>query len=216
MLAALLPALVPILGDAIRRLFPDPAEAAKAQAELNNALIANAAKIEEAAASIIADEAKSEHWLTSSWRPLVMLTFTALIVARWLGYSAPGISEAEVLKLWDIVQLAYAKRAADIAAYGTELDRLRAKFDPVFAASKRYESALTEIAQAESVGAINAGIASRARDQVTKAFSDAVGPVRAVAAATTDMAAKNTAASVTTNGVLCHARPEDPRRHPLA
>ncbi len=105
MLAALLPALVPILGDAIRRLFPDPAEAAKAQAELNNALMANAAKIEEAAAAIIADEAKSEHWLASSWRPLVMLTFTALIVARWLGYSAPGISEAEVLKLWDIVQL---------------------------------------------------------------------------------------------------------------
>jgi hypothetical protein len=34
-----------------------------------------------------------------------MLTFGALIVARWLGYSAPGISEAEVLKLWDIVQL---------------------------------------------------------------------------------------------------------------
>ena len=105
MLAALLPALVPILGDAIRRLFPDPAEAAKAQAELNNALLVNAAKIEEAAASIIGDEAKSEHWLASSWRPLVMLTFTALIVARWLGYSAPGISEAEVLKLWDIVQL---------------------------------------------------------------------------------------------------------------
>lgn len=105
MLAALLLALVPILGDAIRRLFPDPAEAAKAQAELNNALLVNAAKIEEAAASIIGDEAKSEHRLASSWRPLVMLTFTALIVARWLGYSAPGISEAEVLKLWDIVQL---------------------------------------------------------------------------------------------------------------
>lgn len=105
MLAALLPALVPILGDALRRLFPDPAEAAKAQAELNNALLANAAEIEKAAAGIIADEAKSEHWLAASWRPLVMLTFTALIVARWLGYSAPGISEAEVLKLWDIVQL---------------------------------------------------------------------------------------------------------------
>ena len=96
---------------------------------------------------------------------------------------------------------AYAKRAADIAAYGTELDRLRAKFDPVFAASKRYESALTEIAQAESVGAISAGIASRARDQVTRAFSDAVGPTRAVAAATTDVAAKTTAAAVTTNAL---------------
>jgi hypothetical protein len=34
-----------------------------------------------------------------------MLTFGGLIVARWLGWSAPGISDAEVLKLWDIVQL---------------------------------------------------------------------------------------------------------------
>jgi hypothetical protein len=105
MLAALLPALVPILGDALRRLFPDPAEAQKAQAELSMALLTNAGEIEKAAAVIIANEAKSEHFLASSWRPIVMLTFTALIVARWLGYSAPGISEAEVLKLWDIVQL---------------------------------------------------------------------------------------------------------------
>ena len=34
-----------------------------------------------------------------------MLTFGGLIVARWMGYSAPNISEAEVLKLWDIVEL---------------------------------------------------------------------------------------------------------------
>ena len=33
-----------------------------------------------------------------------MLTFGGLIVARWLGYSAPGISEAEILKLWSIVE----------------------------------------------------------------------------------------------------------------
>ena len=34
-----------------------------------------------------------------------MLTFTALIVARWLGYSAPGITEAEALRLWSIVEI---------------------------------------------------------------------------------------------------------------
>jgi len=34
-----------------------------------------------------------------------MLTFGGLIVARWLGFSAPGISEAEILKLWSIVEL---------------------------------------------------------------------------------------------------------------
>lgn len=105
MLAALLPALVPILGDAIRNLFPDPAEAARAQAQINAALMTNAGEIERAAAGIVQAEAQSGNWLAASWRPIVMLVFTALIVARWLGYSAPGISEAEVLKLWDIVQL---------------------------------------------------------------------------------------------------------------
>jgi hypothetical protein len=34
-----------------------------------------------------------------------MLVLTSLIVARWLGYSAPGISEAEALKLWSIVEI---------------------------------------------------------------------------------------------------------------
>ena len=34
-----------------------------------------------------------------------MLTFGGLIVARWLGWSAPNITEAEVLKLWSIVEL---------------------------------------------------------------------------------------------------------------
>jgi hypothetical protein len=28
-----------------------------------------------------------------------------LIVLRWLGWSAPGISEAEALKLWNIVEI---------------------------------------------------------------------------------------------------------------
>ena len=105
MLAALLPTLVPMFGDLLKRWFPDPAEAAKAEMEIKLALMTNSAVIDKAAAEIIGDEARSEHFLAASWRPLVMLTFTALIVARWLGYSAPGISEAEVLKLWDIVQL---------------------------------------------------------------------------------------------------------------
>lgn len=48
----------------------------------------------------------SESWLTQNWRPLTMLTFVACIVARWFGLSTPGLSEAEYMRLWDIVQLA--------------------------------------------------------------------------------------------------------------
>ena len=105
MIAALLPALVPILGKALGNLIPDPAVKAQAEAEIAKQLLASSAELERAAGDIVLAEAKSEHFLAACWRPILMLTFGALIVARWLGYSAPGISEAEVLKLWDIVQL---------------------------------------------------------------------------------------------------------------
>jgi hypothetical protein len=105
MFAALLPVLAPILGDVIRRLVPDQGEQRRIEAELSIALMQRAQEIETAAADIVKTEAASEHWLTATWRPVVMLVLTSLIVARWLGYSAPGISEAEALKLWSIVEI---------------------------------------------------------------------------------------------------------------
>lgn len=105
MIAALLPALVPILGKALGNLIPDASARAQAEAEIAKQLLASSAELERAAADVVLAEAKSEHFLAACWRPILMLTFGALIVARWLGYSAPGISEAEVLKLWDIVQI---------------------------------------------------------------------------------------------------------------
>jgi hypothetical protein len=105
MIAALLPVLAPILGDVIRRVIPDSEAQAKAEAEAQMMLMQRSADIEQAAADVVKTEAQSEHWLTATWRPIVMLTLTAMIVARWMGYSAPGISEAEALKLWSIVEI---------------------------------------------------------------------------------------------------------------
>jgi hypothetical protein len=108
MIAAFLPLLGSVLGTAVKRIFPDPADDLKAR-ELENqlrlAVIEQTGALERSAAEIIRAEAQSESWLARNWRPLVMLTFTALIVARWMGYSAPNISESEILALWDIVQL---------------------------------------------------------------------------------------------------------------
>lgn len=47
-------------------------------------------------------------------------------------------------------------RDNDIQAFGRELDQLRAKFNPLFAASKAYENELNEINRAHALGAINA------------------------------------------------------------
>jgi hypothetical protein len=86
------------------KVFPDPEKANEAKLKLME--MAQKGELEELAAraSIIKTEASSEHWIVSAWRPILMLTFGALIVARWMGYSAPGISEAEILKLWSIVE----------------------------------------------------------------------------------------------------------------
>ena len=88
MLSALLPVLAPILGKVAANLFPDPAEQARAEAEMMRQLLARQSEIEQAAAEVVKAEAASEHWLAANWRPLLMLTFGALIVARWLGWAA--------------------------------------------------------------------------------------------------------------------------------
>ena len=104
MLQALIPALAPILGKVVGNLFPDPAEKAKAEAEVMRQLLAAQSEIEQAASKIIQTEAASTHWLAANWRPLTMLVFVALIVARWFGWAAPNLSEAEYIKLWAIVE----------------------------------------------------------------------------------------------------------------
>lgn len=58
-----------------------------------------------AQSDIVKTEAASTHWLAANWRPITMLTFVGLIVARWFGWAAPGLQEAEYLKLWDIVNV---------------------------------------------------------------------------------------------------------------
>lgn len=105
MLQLIVPALVPIVSKIVGNLFPDPETKAKAEQEVLQQLLEHRQQIESAAASIIKTEAASTHWLASNWRPLTMVVFVALIVARWFGWSAPNLAPEEYIKLWDIVEL---------------------------------------------------------------------------------------------------------------
>ena len=81
----------------IDKIWPDAGEAEKAKQQQFLAVFM-------AQADIVKTEAASTHWLAANWRPLVMLTFAGLIVARWFGWAAPNLTEAEYLKLWSIVE----------------------------------------------------------------------------------------------------------------
>jgi len=92
-------------GKLIDRLFPDPAQ--RAQAQLALLEMQQKGELTELVerAGIVKTEAASDHWLAANWRPILMLVFGGLIVARWFGWAAPNLSEAEYLKLWSIVEL---------------------------------------------------------------------------------------------------------------
>lgn len=63
------------------------------------------ATTKQAAASVIVAEAQSGYWLAAAWRPLLMVIFASLIIARWFGYMPPNMTETEVFKLYDLMEL---------------------------------------------------------------------------------------------------------------
>jgi hypothetical protein len=99
-------------GKLIDRLFPDKTEADKHKLQLfemqQKGILAELAadtELAKAASEVIKAEANSNSWLARSWRPITMLTFVSLIVARMFGFTADNVGEVEYLKLWDLVTL---------------------------------------------------------------------------------------------------------------
>jgi hypothetical protein len=60
--------------------------------------------LNELQSKVIIAESQSASWITRNWRPVTMLNFVGLITLRWLGLSAPGITEALELELLSIVK----------------------------------------------------------------------------------------------------------------
>lgn len=79
--------------------------ALRINAEITALAMTEQANALDAAKDVVIAEANGESWLQRSWRPIVMLTFGGLIVARWLGLTAPGLTEALELKLMEILSL---------------------------------------------------------------------------------------------------------------
>lgn len=69
-------------------------------------------------------------------------------------------------------------RGGDIAAYGRELDSLRAKFNPLFAVIQQYRAAQSEIRQAHAVGAISIDEMTAAMQRERKAALDSIAALK--------------------------------------
>jgi tetratricopeptide (TPR) repeat protein len=78
---------------------------------------------------------------------------------------------------------------ADTLRHGLALDGLRAKYNPLFAASRQYEQELRDIAEAERLGAISAMEATAARERAAQAMAPIPGQLGRVGASSQAAAA---------------------------
>ena len=104
MIQDLLPVLGPIVSDVIGRVLPeDKNKRMEVERELNMAMVNNSHAIEQAAASVIIAEAKSEHKITAIWRPVLMLVITTIV--GWNYLVAPLIELCVILFTQDQIPL---------------------------------------------------------------------------------------------------------------
>ena len=90
--------------DIVDGVVEDKDEANRLKFEIQRQLIENKSSELESAAKIDLAEAQVS-WLQRNWRPLLMVTFTGLIVAHWFGLTAPNIPESVQNSLLNIVMV---------------------------------------------------------------------------------------------------------------
>lgn len=112
MLSQVIGAAVGTVTETIGDLFTADKErlaARNALQELETRLVKEAlgyeAQLATAQAAVIQAEAKGGSWIQRSWRPITMLVFVALVAARWMGWTAPGMTEAEYLSVYELIKI---------------------------------------------------------------------------------------------------------------
>lgn len=108
----MIPILAGIAGKVVSGIFDivdqsveDKDQAAKIKAGLQTQVLSMLNKELDTAGNIIVAEAKGDSWIQRNWRPITMLVFVGLVVAKWLGFTAPGVSEEIELALLDIIKV---------------------------------------------------------------------------------------------------------------
>ncbi len=79
-------------------------EKSSAKAQLTEIVLSSLNRITEAQADVLKTEL-SGNWLQRSWRPILMLTFAALLVVRWTGISDHVIPVELELELMGIIKI---------------------------------------------------------------------------------------------------------------
>ena len=84
MILGILSAVLPVLKPILERVIPDPEARAQAEAQIQQAMLANEAAITQAAASVVRTEVQGASWLQRNWRPMLMVLFGIIIANNYV------------------------------------------------------------------------------------------------------------------------------------
>lgn len=101
----ILDALMNLATPIVKSLFPNKEEQDKAMLKIMEMNQRGELGLVEQQMKAITAEANGESWLQRNWRPLTMVTFTSLIVAKWLGFTADGITPELEMQLLEIIKI---------------------------------------------------------------------------------------------------------------
>jgi len=102
---------IPLLGSVLDKILPDKDAADKAKHELAMLSVSQEGKSIANQFDVITTEAKSEHWIVASWRPITMLVFVFIIANNYI--LAPYINlffEVDLVldlppQMWDLLKI---------------------------------------------------------------------------------------------------------------
>jgi len=101
-IAALLPSLLPVVGDVLDRFFPNKEEKEKAQREIETKLTEHLARIDLAQLEVNKQEAAHRSLFVAGWRPFIGWTCG---LALFYTYLAQPVAMFVMAQTGDLVQL---------------------------------------------------------------------------------------------------------------
>lgn len=113
MIKELLTIFAPILGNVVKKVIPDSDKHAEIEREIKIALLEHTDSLEKMRGEIVLAEAKSQSWITASWRPLLMMVAISIIAMNYLVFPIIGIGYPAIMdhmldlpdQLWNLLTL---------------------------------------------------------------------------------------------------------------
>jgi len=93
------------------RFFEDKDQAAQAAHELRLGMLEHDETAQQVARDVVVAEARSDHWLTSAWRPITMLVFVAIVANNYILapyidlFFDAGLQLDVPAPMWDLIKI---------------------------------------------------------------------------------------------------------------